>query len=122
MLNRLAVIVLSSIFLSFNAGVQLTAERNIAKLEGKTDSDCSDEFSKVNISIALLQNEKSAELINASTIFLAVSLAWIGLEIFLIGCCVGCAAFQGACCKEACCSMDNCREFKYFMYLYRKFN
>ena len=43
---------MSSIFVSYLRDVQAITDANLVTLEGSTDSDCSDEWSVVNITAA----------------------------------------------------------------------
>lgn len=125
-LNRISIIVMASIMLSYNSQVEDTNQRNISKLESQTGSDCSDEFSNINISAAMIQMEEAQSLITSSSIYIGVMIAWIIFE-----CCCGCCCLylqkSGATCSkcnfERGCDFEIClNEFRSFMRAYKETN
>ena len=60
--NRISIIVMASIFLSWLGDVQKITDSNIEKLAGSEDTDCSDEWSRVNVSAAESQMDESSSL------------------------------------------------------------
>ena len=119
--NRLSIIVMASVFLSFNATVSSTTDRNMDKLAGQTNIDCSDEFSRVNISAAQAQMEESQSLLTSSTLFISMTIVWIVAEICCGICCIAIAKAGTDCsCR---CSNEHCaEEFKEYLKAYKHTN
>ena len=87
---------MSSIFISYLRSVQAITDDNLHTLSISTDSDCSDKWSRVNISAATDQMHESESLNTSAIIYISFTLIWIiGVE-FGCGCCCLLCSVSGA--------------------------
>ena len=124
LLNRISIIVMSSIFISYLRSVQEITDDNLYTLSTSTDSDCSDKWSRVNIQAATDQMHESESLNTSAIIFISFTLVWIiGVEFCCACCCVMCAVSKPNIRCNLECDHHSClRQFSYFMQAYKEVN